>query len=368
MNEPAPPRYDDASLAQVLPAALAALTGSDNSFGLPQAEAVCLLLVDGLGLDALNEPEAAPLRELASVRDSIDAGFPATTAVSLATLGTGSPPGTHGIVGYAVALPDRSGLHQHLRWSQPVDPEAWQPVPTVFDRAVASGVAVTTVSKAQFAGSGLTRAALRGGVFRGADQPAARIAATVAALDRGPALVYDYISDLDYAGHGFGPRSPAWRSALADVAAEVTELAGRLPTGAMLLVTGDHGMVNVSERDRVDLEAVPQLGQDVVLIGGEPRARHIYCADGRADAVAEVWAEVLGDRAWVRTKTQAITAGWFGPEVSHDAAQRIGDVVVAARGNYALCLPRAEPNETNLAGMHGSLTAVEQQVPLLLAT
>ncbi len=367
MNEPSPPRYEDASLAQVLPAALAAVTGGHNSLGLPPAETVCVLLVDGLGLDALNEPEAAPLLALAPVRESIDAGFPATTAVSLATLGTGSPPGAHGIVGYTVALPDRSGLHQHLRWSQPVDPESWQPVPTVFERAVAAGVAVTTVSKSQFAGSGLTRAALRGGVFRGADRPAERIAATLTALGRRPALVYDYISDLDYAGHGFGPGSPAWRSALADVAAEVTELARRLPRGAVLLVTGDHGMVNVRERDRVDLEAVPQLGQDVVLIGGEPRARHIYCADERAPAVADVWAEVLGSRAWVRTKAEAISAGWFGADVTHDAAERIGDVVAAARGNYALCLPRAEPNETNLAGMHGSLTTAEQQVPLLSA-
>jgi hypothetical protein len=350
----------------VLPAALAAVTEGDRDLGLPATDAVCVLLVDGLGLDALGEPEAAPLRKLGVVRDSIDAGFPATTAVSLATLGTGSPPGRHGIVGYTVALPDRSGLHQHLRWSQPVEPESWQPLPTVLERAEAAGIAVTTVSKPQFAGSGLTRAALRGGVFRGADKPADRVAAVVSALNRGPALVYDYISDLDYAGHGFGPGSPAWRSALAGVAAEVTELVRRLPSGALLLVTGDHGMVGVSERDRVDLEALPRLADGVSLIGGEPRARHIYCAEERAEDVAEAWAEVLGERAWVRTRKAAIAAGWFGPDVSPDAARRIGEVVAAARGNYALCLPRAEPNETNLAGMHGSLTAVEQQVPLLL--
>ena len=354
-------------MAQVMPAALAAIVGGESTFDLPASESVCVLLVDGLGRDALDEPEAAPLRDLGMVRNSIDAGFPATTAASLATLGTGSPPGRHGIVGYTVALPDRSALHQHLRWSQPLEPEAWQPIPTVFERAVAAGVAVTTVSKSQFAGSGLTRAALRGGVFRGADKPAERVAAATIALSRGPALVYDYISDLDYAGHGFGPGSPAWRSALAVVAAEVTETARRLPPGALLLVTGDHGMVGVSERDRVDLEAMPRLAEAVYLIGGEPRARHVYCDEDRADAVAQVWADALGDRAWVRTRTEAIAAGWFGPEVTPEAAQRIGEVVAAARGNYALCLPQAEPNETNLAGMHGSLTAVEQQVPLLFA-
>jgi hypothetical protein len=271
------------------------------------------------------------------------------------------------MVGYTVALPDRSGLHHHLRWDGPVDPVAWQPVPTVFESAVADGVAVTRVAKAAFEDSGLTRAALRGGRYAAADDAGRRRAVVRQALQDGPALVYAYLSALDYAGHGFGPGSPAWRSALAEVDAEVAGMVADLPSGTGLIVTGDHGMVGIRERDRVDLDADPGYWRDVVLLGGEPRARHVYTVEGAAESVAAAWRERLGERAWVRTRQQAIEDGWFGPTVTADAAARIGDVVAAATATWALVTPSREPKESALAGMHGSLTPAEQAVPLLWA-
>jgi len=44
---------------------------------------------------------------------------------------------------------------------------------------------------------------------------------------------------------------------------------------------------------------------------------------------------------------------------------RIGDVVAAAAGTTAIIASRAEPLESALIGMHGSLTSAEQLVPML---
>ena len=142
------------------------------------------------------------------------------------------------------------------------------------------------------------------------------------------------------------------------------QLAAALPSGTPLYVTADHGMVDVGPDDRIDVDALPALREGVALLGGEPRARHVYAEPGAAADVAAAWAEVIGDRAWVLPRDEAIAAGWFGP-VADALAARIGDVVAAPVGPFAIVATRAEPLESSLIGMHGSLTSADQLVPLL---
>ena len=85
-----------------------------------------------------------------------------------------------------------------------------------------------------------------------------------------------------------------------------------------------------------------------------------------ADLLA-TWREVLGDRAWVLSRDEAIKEGWFGP-VDAAMTSRIGDVVAATAGSLAIVATKAEPRESALTGMHGSLTASEQLVPALIFT
>jgi hypothetical protein len=76
---------------------------------------------------------------------------------------------------------------------------------------------------------------------------------------------------------------------------------------------------------------------------------------------------VLGDRAWVLSRDEAIKEGWFGP-VDAAMTDRIGDVVAAPAGSMAIVATKAEPRESALFGMHGSLTSHEQLVPALSYT
>jgi hypothetical protein len=123
-------------------------------------------------------------------------------------------------------------------------------------------------------------------------------------------------------------------------------------------------MVDVGPDDRVDADLVPELREGVALLGGEPRARHVYTSPGAAADVLATWREVLGDRAWVASREEAIREGWFGP-LDDSLADRIGDVVAAAVGTTGIVASRAEPLESSLIGMHGSMTSAEQLVPLL---
>jgi hypothetical protein len=366
---PTLPRYGESSLADLGTSVLASLgvVGEANPLGLPAVERVCVLVVDGLGWELLREhPAAAPfLSELAVSGRPLTAGFPATTATSMASLGTGRPPGQHGVLGYQVVVPGEGRLLNALHWDARVDPVAWQPGSTIFERAAAAGIGGFRVAHSGFRRTGLFVATMRGADYVSANTLGALVAQAASALRRGDrALVVVYHGELDATGHEFGCSSDAWRYHLGHVDKLAEQLAGALPPGTALYVTADHGMVDVPPQDRVDADTVPELRDGVALLGGEPRARHVYAEPGAAGDVLAVWREVLGHRAWVVSREEAIAEGWFG-DVQPWLAPRIGDVVAASVGAAEIVATKAEPRESALIGMHGSLTPGDQFVPLL---
>jgi Type I phosphodiesterase / nucleotide pyrophosphatase len=359
-------------LADLLPAVAVSLGAPDfdhpDALTVPAAPRCVVLLVDGLG-DVLLRARSGHAPFLRSLLDSgvrLSSGFPSTTATSMGSFGTGLPPGAHGLVGYEVLDPARDVLLNELSWEPYVDPLVWQPNPTVFERLVAIGVPVTRVGPAFFDGSGLTESALRGGAFRAADGLDDRVDAAIAALRDSPTgLVYVYWGDLDKVGHVHGCQSWEWGEELARVDDAVRRLAERLPSDAALHVTADHGMVDVAMANRLDLAHEPDLAAGVRHSGGEPRALHLYCDPGAAADVAAAWSERLGDRAWVRSRQEAVADGWFGV-VAEQVEPRIGDVVVAAAAEVAVVDSRHQrPQLLALLGLHGSLTVEETAVPLL---
>ncbi|WP_329137377.1 alkaline phosphatase family protein [Streptomyces sp. NBC_01476] len=372
------PEYGTGALCDVIPAAVAgfAVPGMPlTGMRLEPADRVCLFLVDGLGWELiLRHPDEAPY--LTSLLDTsrggtgrpITAGFPATTATSLASVGTGLTPGGHGLAGYTTLNPDTGQLMNQLRWQPWTPPGVWQPHPTVFALADAAGIATCQVSSPAFAGTPLTKIALSGGTFHGRLTGEERVdlaADRLGAADR--TLVYTYYSELDAMGHRHGVDSDAWRGQLMMVDRLVQRLAEQLPPRSALYVTADHGMLDVpfDEESRIDFDEDWELRAGVAVLGGEGRARHVYAVPGAAGDVLAVWSEVLGDRMWVAGREEAVAAGWFGPAPEARMLGRIGDVVAAARDDMAVVATRSEPGESKMIGLHGSLAPVEQLVPLL---
>ena len=76
------------------------------------------------------------------------------------------------------------------------------------------------------------------------------------------------------------------------------------------------------------------------------------------------WQQILAGRGWVVSREQAIDEGWFG-SVDRRVTDRLGDVIAALRGTAAVIASVAEPRESDLIGMHGSLAASDQEIPLL---
>ena len=354
------------SLAEVLPNCLDAVAGRRGRLGLAPVAHAVVAVVDGLGAIQL-AAHAGHARTLAgsSVRnDAIDAVFPTTTASALATLTTGESPGIHGMVGYTVLDPAHDRVVNQLSgWDQDLDPATWQRRPTVFELAGGEGIASIAIGHSRYRDSGFTRAVLRGAEFRGADGLEPRIDVALAAVrDPGPSVVYLYIPELDVVGHAHGVASAKWIAALEQVDAALARLIRGLGPRDGLLVTADHGMVDVPHESHVIPDASLLVG--VRHVTGEPRCLQLHLEPGvDADELADRWRAAEGSRAWIATRAEAVDAGWFGT-VDSDVLLRIGDVLIAARRPLAYYVDPADRGRS-MVGQHGSLTRDELTIPLI---
>ena len=264
------------------------------------------------------------------------------------------------MLGYQVAIPGKNKLLNGLRWDNSVDPRTWQPgtrstsgpprracAPTAWRRPRWSGPACRSRS------CGAPNTARRTAWARWWRRPPRRCGAPT--VPWSPCTT----AQLDGTGHTFGASSDAWRYHLGHVDKLAEQLAAALPRGTPLYVTADHGMVDVGagRPDRRGLAARAAGGGGAARRGAAGAARVRRAGRGRRRAAA--WAEVIGDRAWVlpgtRPSTRAGSARW--PDA---LAARIGDVVAAPVGPFAIVATRAEPLESSLIGMHGSLTSADQ--------
>lgn len=362
---PAAPRHRF-RLAEVFGNCLDAVQGRPGSLGLPPLRSAVVVLVDGLGTVPLRarSGHARTLATASGAGETIAAPFPTTTASGLATLTTGEPPGRHGMVGYTVLDPANDRVVNQLSgWDDGMDPVRWQPRPTVFERAAEAGVRPLVVGPGRYRASGFTGAVLRGADYVDGGSIEDRVDRLLDELRAGtPTVGYLYIPELDSTAHQHGLDSDAWISRLEALDGAVARLAAGLGRRDGVLLTADHGALDVPHRAQVVVD--PVLLADIRHVAGEPRCLQLHVEPGVDPAgVAAAWASRYGDLAWVATREAAVEAGLFG-DVEAAVLPRIGDVLVAARKRVAFYADEHDSGR-GMVGQHGSLTPDETGVPLL---
>ncbi|MCJ1715446.1 alkaline phosphatase family protein [Curtobacterium sp. VKM Ac-2922] len=368
---------DTANLADVLPSCLVALGAADDAWlrsngleariTLRPVRSAIVVLVDGLGANALSA-RSGHARFLAATKKRMRSGFPTTTAAALSTLTTGRSPGTHGVVGYSGWNPDTGAVMNLLSgWDDEV-PAGWLLAPTLFTAAAELGVDPVVVGPARYRSSGMTANVLGGARYVPADSIPQRVDAAIAETVGGHSLVYLYVPELDSIGHKHGWQSDRWTAALELLDGELARLDARVAADVGVLVTADHGVLDVPDEANVAMD--PDLLVDVVGVAGDPRCRQLTVAPGTdVPALVEAWRASIGKRGYVASRAEAVAAGWFGA-VADDVLPRIGDVLIVARGSWAFnddrqLDPRKDPKR--MIGQHGALTDDEVGVPLRLA-
>jgi predicted AlkP superfamily pyrophosphatase or phosphodiesterase len=357
-----------------MPSSLLSLQAAVNPLMLPPVDKAVVLLVDGLGAVALSQRvgHARTLAPLLTPRTTIGSKFPTTTASALATLTTGQTPGVHGLVGYtALDSANDRVVNQLNGWDSKLDPKTWQRASTIFERATDAGLASFVVGTERYRSTGFTRAVLRGATYAAGVTIADRLHTARTILDANDrALVYVYVSELDQAGHAHGWQSGEWTGVLEEIDGAVRTFSQTLGKNEGLLVTADHGVLDVPASSHVLFDSDPGLIDGIRFVAGEPRALQLHFEPDAStelrDSVIAHWRETEGHRSWIVSRAEAIESGWFGPVVHEEVVPRIGDIIIAARKGIAYYDSRpAKQTGRNMIGQHGSWSPEESNIPLL---
>jgi predicted AlkP superfamily pyrophosphatase or phosphodiesterase len=318
-----------------------------------------LLVIDGLGWEQLQQRRHLMPVLAAMAGGAVSTVAPSTTASALTSITTGLPPGEHGIVGYRMRVGGE--VLNSLRWTiagsdarRRVPPESTQPA------APFCGARPPVVTRAEFAATGFTAAHLAGGLFRGWRMPSSLVAEVNMAVRDGAPFVYAYYDGIDKVAHEFGLGSH-YECELSLVDSMVELLVRTLPSGTALLVTADHGQVDVG--DSV-IAPAPAVLDHVVAQSGEGRFRWLHARPGRAGALLDAAVDSHSDVAWVVGIEQVRDEGWLGPRLTATAASRLGEVALVPFQAVAFTDPD-DSGPTPLRSRHGSLTDAEMLVPLL---
>ena len=102
-------------------------------------------------------------------------------------------------------------------------------------------------------------------------------------------LVYAYTSAVDTAAHAHGIASREWADAAAGTGRLLERLIAALPSDTALLVTADHGGLDVPTTARIDMAADPRLTAGVRVVAGEPRFRYLHTEPGATEDVRAAW-------------------------------------------------------------------------------
>lgn len=364
-TEPPPvlPDYRGACIANLVPELIKQVMGLGCAAWLPapvrSAKQVVVLVVDGLGWHQLQARVSLAPTLAGLAGGAITSVAPTTTAAALTSITTGRPPSVHGVVGYQLPLGD--DLLNVLKWTTGAGDARELVVPEEFQTQPAFAAnPVPVVTRAHFEGSGFTRAHLPEARIVGYTAPSS-IAVDVWRLAKdGEPLVYAYYDGLDAVAHAHG-LDEHYDAELYTIERMVRDIVAGLPQGCALVVTADHGHVEVGGQ-HVNFD--PEVVERCRRVTGEARFRWLHAKDGDREGLAQLCRERFEGLAWVRTVDEVSDAGWFGGPLQEWVRARVGDVAVAASARVAFRNPFSD-RESTLRSRHGSLTADEMMVPLL---
>ncbi|MBT8216888.1 MAG: alkaline phosphatase family protein [Acidimicrobiia bacterium] len=357
-----PPDYAGGSLVNLIAEVEFRLTGTartprlhpEVAAGIPDAPSYVIVLFDGLGADQLQHPAAGLAADMIG---RIDAPFPTTTTVSLATVATGLPPSQHGLLGYQLWMPNIEQVVNTIKWTtlwgEPLDYDTNDllPTPNLWERLTSAGIEPITVQPGHFAGSPLTQALYRGCRFEPVFTVEEVVSATIDLAAQPGRLLFTYVPHVDFAAHVYGQDSREYVDSL-EVATGIWEgIAHRLPAGSVMIGTADHGHVDFPEARRVRLPK--EIEEDRILYGD---SRAMFVKGAESPAFADLPA------TWIAAGE---VLDWWGPGPRHPAFDgRAPDGILLADDDAALLHSHSDKR---LIGHHGALSTAEREVPLLVA-
>ncbi|HEY3998608.1 MAG TPA: alkaline phosphatase family protein [Candidatus Xenobia bacterium] len=343
---------------------------------------VAFILVDGLGYRLLTRwmerhPDSAFHRcERRGVLRKLTTVLPSTTAAALATFATGRAPAQHGLLGYKMFLREVGLIGNMIQFSPSIGGREFNAnhvnlanfiaLPSLYQKLKAAQVASTVCIWRGYKGSALSRMLYRGADVQGYSACHDAFPFFQERIEQNAGYVHLYWDEMDVIQHQYGPASGYTEAALDGLAFCLGPVADWKRDDVLFLLTADHGHVQTSSAQTVNLRDHGRLMRLLLTPPcGDARLVYLY---PRADAVDEVAGYVdehFGHCARRVLSSQALDEGWFGEGRAHpEARSRIGHFVLVPEPNWKFIYPWSN-DERDAIGRHGGMDPEEMEVPLL---
>lgn len=296
--------------------------------------------------------------------------FPSKTFPNHYSIATGLYPEHHGIVGNAFYDPARD--ESYAFWEQAaVTDGTWYGGEPIWVTAEKQGMVAACFF---WPGSEAPIQGVRPTYFHRYDEKVPNEARVDAVLEwlrmpdaERPRLVTLYFSDVDTAGHRYGPSAEETRQAVMAVDAALGRLIDgldALPIGDQiyLVLVSDHGMAETAPAYVTPLEHLIDAHSVTVPDAGPAANLHLRPGAATAGRIRDqINAGLQHGRAFLRTEV---------PERLHYRADpRIGDVVIVMDEHYMVSIRRpGREYSTPPAGMHGWDPALPSMHGIFVAT
>ena len=176
-------------------------------------------------------------------------------------------------------------------------------------------------------------------------------------------FIYAYWDKYDTYMHEYGPSSKICDAYLNHINYEIENLANNLDDETMLIVTADHGQIDVKEEYNICGSKYDKyLYRKPAL---EPRAMTFYVKDGMQDEFEKTFKQEFEDRFVLLTHKQALDMNLFGDRPYNERFEEfIGDFIAIGKANTILAYK--EELTPSMKGQHAGMTDDEMLVPIIV--
>ena len=339
------------------------------------ADNVVLLVIDGLGYDYLLQHSQSALYQ--HLHSAITSVAPPTTVASITTFLTGLAPQQHGLTGWFTYFRELGSVVTVLPYThrngvstlgmQGIDARKFFEHPSVFEQMTAKCYSVTPgwLKESEYNISHTVGAEM---VPHSGYQHCFDEIVRLVHCNKQRKYIYAYWPEFDGLAHEYGVGSDQVARHFAQLDVAFSELLNQLDgSGATVLVTADHGFVDIPSERHLDLADHPQLKECLLMpLCGEPRLVYCYVRYEKREQFERYVRDTLADVCDLHCSADLVEQGLFGLGEPHaELLSRVGDYTLVMKDNYVLTgrIPGESPLQ--MVGFHGGLSAAEVYVPLV---
>lgn len=360
---------------------------------------VILLIIDGFGYDQWlhyhNQHGFLAKFTKRGVVSPITTVFPSTTANAITTINTGLTPQEHGLPEWYVYFREIDMIVNTVNFKplgskrqdelleMGVNPKILYDGNTIYQTLRKEDVKTFTFINESNAYTAYSKLIFKGSTIKPAINNSDLIIRLRKHLEKekGPAYYYVYLGSLDSIEHEYGPHTQEYYSELSSISflleKELMEKTNeKTAKESLLIVTADHGQLNVNPRETIYLNRYSKLIQKIqksidgkaILPTGSPRDVFLHIKPEKVQEVRGFLSQKLGEKAEVIEIEEAIERGLFGIGKPKDEFfNRIGNLLILPHKNHTIWYEHPKGRKFDLLGHHGGLSREEMLVPFAVA-